>query len=474
MKKLLLIISSILFVIKAGNSQTDSLYLGQTPPGTTPKRFYISHKSGNKTSERISISTDGKEIYYGETTNENTHYWLKYFTYSNGAWSDSTLLFDGYTGPALSPSGDTLFFHKYSNGYSGTAYYSVRNDTGWSIPTKFTSSTNMCYLHRTNSGNYYLIEQSESKGISKMVINGSDTTFHSLGLGNTDFFISRDESYLIFQLPNGEFGYHDLYISYRKNDDTWTNPKNLGSPINTNYYDVAPYVTPDNKYLFFKRASWDQLTYWVQIDALIETLKHTNFVPYLKSPIPDQTAFLDSSFIYQFPDSTFIDDDGNYTLTYSATLSNGNPLPDWLAFNGTTRTFSTDPLTVATTISLKVTATDTADANASCIFKITVRSSTGIAENNNRFPKESTLYQNFPNPFNPLTEISYSIQKADFVTLKIYNMSGQEIQTLVNKFQEAGSYSITFNANKLSSGIYFYKFQAGDDYIKTKKMILMH
>jgi hypothetical protein len=116
-----------------------------------------------------------------------------------------------------------------------------------------------------------------------MVISTSDTVFYSLGIGDNNFCISRDESFIIFQSANGEFGNHDLFVSYRKKDATWTNPKNLGPPINTNDYDVEPYVTADNKYLFFMRANPSQLIYWVQIDNLIDSLKISSGITGVKN-----------------------------------------------------------------------------------------------------------------------------------------------------------------------------------------------
>ncbi len=83
------------------------------------------------------------------------------------------------------------------------------------------------------------------------------------------------------------------------------------------------------------------------------------------------------------------------------------------------------------------------------------------------------LNQNYPNPFNPSTKISYSIPKPDLVILKIYNSLGQYIQTLVNKYQRAGEYTVNFNVQNLSSGIYFYKLQVGNSFKETKKMLLM-
>lgn len=87
-------------------------------------------------------------------------------------------------------------------------------------------------------------------------------------------------------------------------------------------------------------------------------------------------------------------------------------------------------------------------------------------------PSTFNLEQNYPNPFNPSTTIRYSIPTSEFVTLKVYDVLGREVQTLVNEEKATGSYEVSFNAAGLSSGIYFYKLQAGS-FIETKKMILI-
>ena len=109
--------------------------------------------------------------------------------------------------------------------------------------------------------------------------------------------------------------------------------------------------------------------------------------------------------------------------------------------------------------------------------------STSVNENNNQ-PTVFNLYQNYPNPFNPTTKIKYSIpivvmhspagsQCSDAsVQLKIYDILGREMATLVNKEQQPGEYEVEFNASNFSSGIYFYRLTAGS-YISTKKMILL-
>ncbi|MFZ1517221.1 MAG: T9SS type A sorting domain-containing protein [Ignavibacteriaceae bacterium] len=86
--------------------------------------------------------------------------------------------------------------------------------------------------------------------------------------------------------------------------------------------------------------------------------------------------------------------------------------------------------------------------------------------------KKYELTQNYPNPFNPTTSIQYAISSKQFVTLKVYNLLGREVATLVNENKEAGSYEINFNASKLPSGVYLYKLQAGE-FIQTKKMTLV-
>lgn len=82
------------------------------------------------------------------------------------------------------------------------------------------------------------------------------------------------------------------------------------------------------------------------------------------------------------------------------------------------------------------------------------------------------LSQNFPNPFNPRTNISFSIAEKGFVKLVIYDLLGTELASLVNEIKEAGNYSVKFNAEKLPSGIYLYKIESGK-FQETRKMILL-
>ena len=94
------------------------------------------------------------------------------------------------------------------------------------------------------------------------------------------------------------------------------------------------------------------------------------------------------------------------------------------------------------------------------------------SERKNNIPIVFSLGQNYPNPFNPNTTISYSIPNTSLVRLKIFNILGQEVATLINEEKLMGNYEINFDASSLSSGVYIYKIQAGS-FVESKKMILL-
>jgi len=96
----------------------------------------------------------------------------------------------------------------------------------------------------------------------------------------------------------------------------------------------------------------------------------------------------------------------------------------------------------------------------------------GVTNPSNNIPEKYSLSQNYPNPFNPVTKINFAIPKQGFVSLKIYDMLGREVKTLVNEVKQAGYFSADFNASEFSSGVYFYRLEA-NGFTDVKKMMLI-
>ncbi len=124
------------------------------------------------------------------------------------------------------------------------------------------------------------------------------------------------------------------------------------------------------------------------------------------------------------------------------------------------------------------------DPNNEIVLKISNTVLVSVDENEN-IPSEFILEQNYPNPFNPNTIIRYQLPETGFVTLKVFDVLGNEIARLVNEEKTAGSYEIEFNSHSdesqnlpagrqgLSSGIYFYQLKVENKFIETKKLVLM-
>ena len=122
--------------------------------------------------------------------------------------------------------------------------------------------------------------------------------------------------------------------------------------------------------------------------------------------------------------------------------------------------------------SLKYTITDSISGNnlTSSIPIDTI--TTGISDNLNAGVNDFQLYQNYPNPFNPVTSIIYQVNNSVYVTIKVFDVLGNEVRTLISEEKAPGKYKINFDGSNLSSGIYYYHMRAGN-FIQMKKMILL-
>ena len=150
---------------------------------------------------------------------------------------------------------------------------------------------------------------------------------------------------------------------------------------------------------------------------------------------------------------------GTAPLTYSLSPA----LPAGLTFDAITRTISGTPSEASETV-YTYTVMDANGASSSLLLQT--------------LPAAFSLADNFPNPFNPATTIQYALPQAADVELTVYNVLGQPVRTLIAEHQNAGRYVVEWDAtndsgHSLSSGMYFYRLQAGGEFLKVKKMLLL-
>lgn len=172
---------------------------------------------------------------------------------------------------------------------------------------------------------------------------------------------------------------------------------------------------------------------------------------------------------------------GNGPITYTWSYANK---PTWVtvSFSGNTAYVSNDLVlakisateqVMAPPFSLTCTASNGAGSSTQTYYPtLSTTLSKDLTNSPNSIIYETKLEPNYPNPFNPITIIKYQLKDKSPVTLKVYDIMGREVQTLVNTIQESGYYEVPFNGENLSSGIYFYTINAGK-YSAVKKMLLI-
>jgi hypothetical protein len=268
-------------------------YLGQDPPLLIPETFAPDIISKKEESEFGSVfNSDATEFFYGVDVNGKSE--IRY-TYLNGEhWSDPEIILVheeyGYNDSFLSPYEKRLYFisPRALDGVGGPKdhdiWYVEKRDNGWSDPVNagnnINSDGNEYYMSFTNDGTMYFASNINapedrkhdydiysSKNIDgvfqeKISLGDSINTMHY----EADVYIDPNEAYMIFcAIRPGGLGRGDLYISFRKPDDTWTRSRNLGQPINTEHHELCPFVSKDGKYLFYTS---DQDIYWVDTEIL--------------------------------------------------------------------------------------------------------------------------------------------------------------------------------------------------------------
>jgi len=270
---------------------SDSLpYLGQTRPDTIPLRFGPQYLISDGTwgwHGSPKFSPDGKEMffvkYYFNLSSGNAKMYVMKDV--NGVWtlpvqpgfaSDSI-----DNSPVYSPNGNKLYFSSYRSG-SMKYYFVTRDGSGWSQPQllnmayqSIPGSLGWDFAMTMDSTIYFSVYTATNATdiYRSSLVNGQYSTFERLPSEiNTSFsevspYIEPEEKYIIFGSNRpGSYGLHDVYISFKKTDGSWTPAQNMGNRINGLSEDSFPWVTPDGKYMFFnsaKAGDYSYNAYWV-------------------------------------------------------------------------------------------------------------------------------------------------------------------------------------------------------------------
>ncbi len=152
---------------------------------------------------------------------------------------------------------------------------------------------------------------------------------------------------------------------------------------------------------------------------------------------------------------------------------NGSTWSDIEATTPASGTYSWDvPNTPSTECLVRVSDASNASVMDVSDGVFTIQPAVGVNDESNNLPKIYSLSQNYPDPFNPTTSIKYQLPQSGFVTLKVYDILGKEVATLINGQKAAGRYEVNFDASNLTSGIYIYQITA-NNYVSSKKMMLI-
>jgi hypothetical protein len=272
-------------------------YLGQRLVGDTPRIFALDLLTSKDTFslDRVAFSDDGREFYYPTniTWFSGVNAKLRYFRYEGGRWRGPFVLAPHYYAPTFSMDGRILFLE---GGPRDTLYSNIyrvdrKAGGGWTEPALYLrepwglymfmpTASGVCYVgsngHQGNRRDFSTYD------ICTLRMSAADTVVESLGPPiNTpgfdgDFYVARDESYMIVSAKETTTFECELDISFHRPDGSWTAPVSLGPLINDGVaHRWGEYVSPDGKYLFYSRGTSpkDCHVYWVRWDRLLARLR---------------------------------------------------------------------------------------------------------------------------------------------------------------------------------------------------------
>jgi hypothetical protein len=261
-------------------------YLGQKPPGQTPRLFAPGIISICSQHSSVYFSRDGKEVYFSRMLPRPSV--IMYMCEADGRWTAPKVVCEGLT-PGLAPDGRTVYFSTWK------LWRMFKTPEGWTEPELLPDHINFQKRQDTPyaaaDGTLYFCSMfGNADGIYRA--RRVDNTYAKperieLGISgdaaNVSPFIAPDESYMIFSSTRPGYGISDLHISFRNEDGSWSAPKNMGPRINTSAKETCPFVSFDGKYLFFMSNRVSELNkvpipdgpgnvYWMDA-GIIEDLK---------------------------------------------------------------------------------------------------------------------------------------------------------------------------------------------------------
>jgi hypothetical protein len=243
--------------------------------------------------DRVAWSDDGREFYYPTNNSwfDTKNNKLRYFKFSDGKWNGPFVLVEHYYAPTFSVDGQTLYLEGGQRDSLHSQIWQIhRTASGWTTPGIYLKESYGLYDFMPTASGVCYAGSNQHPGkrrdysdydICTLNMTATDTTIRTLGEPiNTpgfdgDFFVARDESYMIISAKETKDFECELWISFRRQDHSWTAPVSLGPLINDGVaHRWGEYVSPDGKYLFYSRGTSpkDCHVYWVRFDTLLKKL----------------------------------------------------------------------------------------------------------------------------------------------------------------------------------------------------------
>jgi hypothetical protein len=334
-------------------------------------------------------------------------------------------------------------------------YRSINGGADWDLTSGFGKTMAFNSLGNIFLGGGAYILKSTDEGLSYQPTAIGSNVFYSLDIA----IDQEDNIYVATANENGLQGQGaflstDLSVTYShivELPDDITSVEDLDFTGLPGTFDCARYMHAadgnGNLYSENDDGSWNQLNIGFQQGGLVKDIATVNYIDGFNISV--------------------ITEEEMYTARSNCTFTREEELPDdnWFVEAGARFGLGSESLNSGAN-----TITEFVGTLGLGILK--KESITDIKETQSIIIDRFDLQQNYPNPFNPLTKIRFGIPQAGFVTLKVYDILGNEIATLFNEEKLAGSYEVDFDASGISSGIYFYKLQAGS-FAETKKMVLI-